>query len=267
MPSAYAHIQPMVFFSKWLKNNNNRAPMDVLNSPHTFAHQTDKPFFNWLHENPTYTKQFNHHMGGYRLGRPSWNDPDVYPVKQNLIAGFNSEQKDENGEELAMLVDIGGSYGHDIAKFHHMFPDAPGRLILQDLPVVLNDITDLDTKIERMPYDFNTEQPIKGARAYYLHHILHDYPDEKCVDIIQRVKQAMTPGYSKILVNEHVIPEMGADWEATYLDLYMMVLVSARERTESDWHNLLETRCGLRISKFWNPGNGVESVIECELVA
>jgi hypothetical protein len=43
------------------------------------------------------------------------------------------------------------------------YNDAPGRLVLQDLPVVIDAIKDLDPKIERMNHDFHTEQPVKGT--------------------------------------------------------------------------------------------------------
>ncbi|KAH8661162.1 S-adenosyl-L-methionine-dependent methyltransferase [Ilyonectria robusta] len=259
---AYAKIEPMAYFHKWLRMNGYRSPKELSNNPQTFGHRTEMPFFDWLQANPPYATQFNNHMGGYRLGRPSWMDPEVYPVQDNLISDFDHEG--DNGKPV-MLVDIGGSYGHDLAEFRCKYPNAPGRLILQDLPRVLDKITNLEGDIERMPHDFLTPQPIKGARAYYMHQILHDYPDDKCVEIVKQVKEAMIPGYSKLLLNEHVIPAMGANWEATYLDVYMMVLFSARERTEDDWRELLEKRCGLKICKFWDPGNGVEAIIECKL--
>jgi hypothetical protein len=41
----------------------------------------------------------------------------------------------------------------------------------------------------------------------------------------------MEPGYSKLLVNENVIPDTGAYWETTSLDLIMMEIESG-ERTE-----------------------------------
>lgn len=189
-------------------------------------------------------------------------DQEVYPVRESLIEGLEGGA---DGEPPVLLVDIGGGYGHDLIEFQTKYPDPPGRLILQDLPRVLDKINDLPEGIELVPYDFNESQPIQGARAYYMHQILHDYPDDECVKIVERMKEAMKPGYSKLLVNEHIIPAIGANWEATYLDMYMMVLLSSRERSEKDWRCLLEDRCGLRICNFWNPGNGVEGVIECEI--
>jgi hypothetical protein len=97
-----------------------------------------------------------------------------------------------------------------------------------------------------------------------MHSVLHDRPDEVSVKIVQRIKEAMKPGYSKLLINENVITATGASWEATALDLLMLSLLSSRERTESDWVQLLEKKCGLKICKIWHAANGVESVIECK---
>jgi hypothetical protein len=102
-----------------------------------------------------------------------------------------------------------------------------------------------------------------GARAYYMHSVLHDWPDELCRKILANIVAAMRPGHSKVLVNENVIPDTGAYWETTSLDLIMMEIGSG-ERTERQWHALLES-AGLKIIKIWTAQRGVESLIECEL--
>lgn len=118
-----------------------------------------------------------------------------------------------------------------------------------------------------MPHDFLTEQPIKGARAYFMHSIMHDWPDDVCVKILAQLAKAMKPGYSKILIFEAVIPRRNAYWEATAGDILMMTQLSALERTEENWHRLIEGNgLGLKITKFWSSGqNDVENVIEVEL--
>lgn len=58
----------------------------------------------------------------------------------------------------------------------------------------------------------------------------------------------MTPGYSKLLINENVVPNTGAHWQATSLDLIMMVDLAAKERTEQQWHKLL-SRLGSELLK------------------
>lgn len=98
-----------------------------------------------------------------------------------------------------------------------------------------------------------------------MHSVLHDWPDEVCAKILGRVKDAMKPGYSRLLINENVIPAEKAQWEATALDIMMLTLLSSRERSKGDWYHLVEGLAGLKITNIYTVVNGVESVIECEL--
>ena len=103
-----------------------------------------------------------------------------------------------------------------------------------------------------------------GARAYYLKYVLHDWPDDRCKEILQHLVTAMEPGYSRLLINEAVIPDVGASWAHTSLDLFMMALASATERTETQWRDLLES-AGLKITGIWSKGAGTDSLIEATL--
>ena len=76
----------------------------------------------------------------------------------------------------------------------------------------------------------------------------------------------MKPGYSRLLINENVMPTTGAHWETTGLDMIMLTLFSSEQRTSTAWYDLIERRAGLKIVQVWSAGKGVESVIECELV-
>ncbi|KAL2017577.1 hypothetical protein VTK56DRAFT_1950 [Thermocarpiscus australiensis] len=221
-----------------------------------YAHDTRLNMFEWLHATGR-GMEFNNHMGGYSHGRPKWTDPGFYPVQERLIDGFGASAAD-----AALLVDIGGNLGHDLEGFLRRFPTAPGRLVLQGLGHVIGAIQSLDERIERVVYDFHTPQPVRGARAYYMHSILHDWPDDVCLSILANVKAAMRPGYSRLLINENVIPDTGAQWEATALDVLMATLLSSKERTRVEWVRLLEERAGFKISHIYTYANGVESRIE-----
>lgn len=74
----------------------------------------------------------------------------------------------------------------------------------------------------------------------------------------------MKPGYSKLLINEIVIADHGAHHLSTSMDLLMMTVVAAEERTENSWSRLLKL-AGLKLVKIWNFEIGTESVIEAEL--
>jgi hypothetical protein len=49
-------------------------------------------------------------------------------VRERLIDGAAIKQDD------VLLVDVGGSFGHDLLYFRRKCPDVPGRLLLQDRP-------------------------------------------------------------------------------------------------------------------------------------
>ncbi|KAK7947010.1 O-methyltransferase- family 2 [Apiospora aurea] len=235
-------------------------PTDAKDSPLMHAHKTDLNYFG-LAASRGYLEDFNNHMGGYRQGRLPWMAPVFVPVQEVLVKGADPSP------EAVFMVDVGGGLGHDLLEFHRYHPTVPGKLIVQDLPQVVGSIVPSEESkaLTIMAHNFFDEQPIKGARAYYLHSVLHDWPNDRAAEILRRLKAAMRPGYSKLLINENVIPRTNAYWETSALDLVMLSLLSAQERTERDWHDLIEGRCGLRIVKIWSGGRGVESLIECEL--
>lgn len=117
--------------------------------------RTDLHFFEFMKENPEAASQFNNHMSVYHQGRPSWMDVGFYDVPSL----FSNVAQDD-----VLLVDVGGSMGHDLSEFRRKWSDAPGRLILQDLPDVVAQAKSgqLHPSIEAMEHDFFTEQPIKG---------------------------------------------------------------------------------------------------------
>ncbi|KAA8650303.1 uncharacterized protein ATNIH1004_002986 [Aspergillus tanneri] len=243
---------------EYFKNRGYRSPDDSRNCPFQFAFQTSLHFFEFLQANPAISSLFHNHMSTYHLGRPSWIDDGFYPIEERLIRIASSSPED------VLIVDVGGSLGHDLSEFRRKFLQAPGRLVLQDLPTMLSQVENLDTDIELMAHDFFKVQPVKSARAYYLHSILHDWNDDKCRNILTNLKDAMNPGYSKILINENVVPETNANWETTSLDIILMAESASQEHTLCQWHALIGS-VGMNIVKIYSTEHDAESLIECEL--
>lgn len=75
---------------------------------------------------------------------------------------------------------------------------------------------------------------------------------------------ALKKNYSKVLIDEIVVPDSGAGWSTTSADYLMMALGAVRERTEREWYDLLDS-VGLKIVKIWTCEQGTESLIEAEL--
>ena len=73
----------------------------------------------------------------------------------------------------------------------------------------------------------------------------------------------MERGYSKILIEDHVIPDQNAGYYETMLDMAVMVVCPGIERTQAMWTQLLSS-VGLKISKFWMPTRDSTGIIEAE---
>lgn len=97
-----------------------------------------------------------------------------------------------------------------------------------------------------------------------MHAVLHDWPDDKARSILANTKIAMKKGYSRLLIYDIVLPPMKASISQTTMDVQMMSLLAASERTEEDWRRLI-TGVGLRICGFWPDPQQYEMVIEVEV--
>ncbi|MCJ1382181.1 hypothetical protein MMC17_005293 [Xylographa soralifera] len=202
-------------------------------SPFQTAHLTPLPAFLWLQQQPQALHWFGQWMAAQRDGMPTWLN--VYPLEAQA-AGLDPQ--------APLFVDVGGGIGHQCQLLKQTYPNLPGRVILQDLPQTIEHAPPIDG-VSQQAHDFFTPQPVTGARFYYLRNILHDYPDERCLLILKHLKDAMGKD-SVIVIDDMVLQDSGAHWQATQLDLTMMACLGAMERTRKQWYALLEA-AGLRI--------------------
>ncbi|CZS78221.1 unnamed protein product [Fusarium graminearum] len=249
-----AAAKSFCFFPDHFKQANYQHP-GLPDGPYQYAHNSSLPFFDWLVANPPYVNWFGSFMSVYRAGNPDWWE--FYPVEERLAAGFDKSKSD------VLVVDVGGGRGHDLLSFSNGIK-SPGRLILQDLPEVIADVTET-TAFESQAYDFFTPQPVHGARSYFLHSILHDWGTEHGVEILKSLKPALTPGYSKVLINEIVLSEENPSLPATSMDMMMLGHIGeACERTEEDFR-AIAAEAGLEVIGIFSNAASPESVIELML--
>lgn len=222
------------------------------------GHGTDLPLFEFLAQPGKEAQQeaFSRHMTAKNLMNRRWFE----------LVDLDQALGQVESQDSPLIVDVGGSVGHDLIALHESHPELDGRLILMDLPGPIRNAKRslLPAAIETVEYDFFTPQPIVGAKNYYLHHILHDWPDNTCQEILKNQTPALKRGYSKILINDFVIPAKGAGWHEVGIDMIVMNVLSATERTETEWRSLVES-VGLKVSKIWDCAGQPEKLIEVEL--
>lgn len=93
---------------------------------------------------------------------------------------------------------------------------------------------------------------------------MHDWDDDHCRVILQHITAAMEAGYSKVLIEDYIVPDQNAGPKETLTDMIVMVWCPGIERTRHRWTELLQS-VGLTIKKFWVPHGHNKGVIEAEL--
>jgi hypothetical protein len=92
--------------------------------------------------------------------------------------------------------------------------------------------------------------------------VFHDWPDADCALFLQNIREAMTPRYSRILINDAILPGRGAGIVQATFNVTMMAHHCAVERDQSMWKALVEATDGLEVARMWNdPGEGIVKVM------
>ncbi|KAI4252051.1 MAG: hypothetical protein L6R42_008130 [Xanthoria sp. 1 TBL-2021] len=254
------HIaQCAMHWPNFLATTNYRKPVDDKNSCYIDAFPKKKSFFERCSTNPVHQESFSSFIDLWGKHKRPW--PQFYDTEM-LLEGANLS----DGSAF-VVVDVGGHHTIDLLRVLEKHPDLPaGSLVLEDLPEVVASVKPTTDKIKIVGHDLfepNTVQPVIGSRAYYMHAVLRDWSDETSVKILKQVAAVMKPGYSKVLINDIVIPATGTSYIQAGLDC-LVLQASANERTEAVWKNVIED-AGLKLVKIWPDGRSYESVIEAEL--
>ncbi|CAO1601217.1 hypothetical protein XANCAGTX0491_004884 [Xanthoria calcicola] len=232
---------PFQALPEFLRKTGYANPTDSRYTAFNLGMRTEQDFFCWLQSHPQDLQLFSSWMSAQRENSPSFLD--VIDFERDLALGAD--------RSTVLFVDVGGSRGQQSIALRRRYPSLPGRIIVQDVAGVVAEATEHPLPgfegIEAEAYDMFTPQPIKGARAYYLRNVLHDWPNDKCQRILENVRSGMSQD-SVVLIDEMVLPERGSSWRATQADLTMAVALSAMERTEAQWHILFD-KAGLNLRK------------------
>ncbi|KAI1458153.1 S-adenosyl-L-methionine-dependent methyltransferase [Annulohypoxylon moriforme] len=227
---------------QFLRESGYSNVADENNCPLNLVQSEKDIFYSWLGKDLPQRERFTIWTQCFRYGLPTIFD--VFDIKAEIAQ--------DSTDSTILFVDVAGASGHQCIALKQRHPELSGRIILQDRPEVIQQVNSNPLPgfdgIEAEPHDIFKPQPIKGARAYYLRAILHNWPDDKCIEILQNIKAGMTKE-SKILIDDMVLPERGAHWRATQFDFIMYSYFGAMERSYAQWEALLD-KAGLKISKL-----------------
>ncbi|RDW66778.1 hypothetical protein BP5796_09527 [Coleophoma crateriformis] len=203
--------------------------------------------------------------------RNIWNATLQQMEKNMPILGMfpfaSLQEQVEKEPERPFIVDIGGGRGQAMLAIQTECPGAfGGKLILQDLPIVINSLRPEDIPgIEATIHDIFTPQPVKNAHVYFMRRLLHDFYNPVCVEILKNTVSAMGPD-SRLIICDMLVPErveVGGPMELYWLDFSLMT-ISGKEKTLMEFHEMFDA-VGLELVHVYPSNVGKTAMLETRL--
>jgi ubiquinone/menaquinone biosynthesis C-methylase UbiE len=150
---------------------------------------------------------------------------------------------------IKTLADVGGGNGSLLSAVLHRYPRMKG--ILFDLDHVVARTKEklladgLSDRCSIVEGSFFESVP-KGADAYLLRHIIHDWTDEQSVQILKNCRKVVPPD-GRVLLVEFAVPRGNERSLAKAADMIMLVFTGGLERTEEEYSSLFQ-QSGFRLS-------------------
>lgn len=217
---------------------------------------TDRMFWTMTHELPASTRDAHPEFRRF-FGQSLAEYFDADPAADALYyEGMATVSDAENAlvarccelPDTGVAVDLGGRNGSFLIAALRERPGLHG--VLFDRPDAIDtsrlEAAGLDGRWETAPGDFFAEVPT--ADVYLVKRILHNWNDERSIQILRNCREAMKPG-SRVLVVDAVIPAGNEPHQSKAMDLMMLAALTGQERTETELAPLFDA-AGLRLSRI-----------------
>ncbi|KAI3808527.1 hypothetical protein L1987_24478 [Smallanthus sonchifolius] len=143
------------------------------------------------------------------------------------------------GSLQGTLVDVGGGVGMAISEIVTRYPHLKG--INFDLPHVVSSAPAYEG-VTHVGGDMFTAIP--PADSIFIKSMLHDWSDDKCVQILKNCRESITKRSGKLIIAEIVLNPQGDDvFDETRINMDLIMLAcfdGGKERTEVEWKMILE---------------------------
>lgn len=203
-------------------------------------------------------------MGGYEYLAANPEFAKVFEGGMGVLSDLETEPLAEayDWARFPVLVDVFGGKGSLLAAILKRAPNSRGILVDARAEALgaqrffaesgLADRSTVDgTELFQVP-------PAGGA-AYLLKHIVHEWPEAQALELLRSVREAMSDD-STLLLMEFVLPEANQRHPGRLVDLWLMVLMGGRERTSTQYGELLAA-AGFRMTRVIDTAAGA-AIIE-----
>ena len=198
----------------------------VRSAKYPFLAAFGKPLFAYLSEHPEEAQLFDAAMNGFHGGET-----------EAVIDAYDFSR-------ISRLADIGCGNGSVLSATLKRHPALRGLFF--DQPHVIERArtgiraAGLADRSELVNGNFFESVP-PGADAYFLRHIIHDWPDDRSLQIFRNIRRVI-PANGRLLIVETIVPEGNDPSLAKDFDMVMMLLPpDGLERTEKEYRDLLRS--------------------------
>ncbi|XP_062982322.1 acetylserotonin O-methyltransferase-like [Elgaria multicarinata webbii] len=142
---------------------------------------------------------------------------------------------------FSLICDVGGGSGALAKEWISLYPNSTVTIL--DLPEVVERarkhfVSSQECQITFQEGDF-FKDPVPEADLYILARVLHDWDDEKCVQLLTKLHKACKPG-GGVLISEIILDENRTGPSKAHLySMLMLVFTEGKERTASEFNGLL----------------------------
>ncbi len=147
-----------------------------------------------------------------------------------------------------VIADIGGGRGSFLSaildsqvKFKGVLYDQPQVVATAESELASGH---LKSRCEIIGGSFFESVP-KGADTYVMKHIIHDWEESKCIQILENIRTVI-PRYGKLVLVESVVAAPNVPHFSKMLDLEMLVNAGGIERTAAQYAELL-AKCQFKL--------------------
>ena len=212
-------------------------------------HLYGEPFFAWLSHHPEQASRFTGAMANLTSGG----------FKTAAIASLPLDG-------TRTIVDVGGADGTVLAAILAGHPHMRG--VLFDLPHVITSAPrtlarhGVDDRVDCVGGDFFESVPA-GGDAYLVSVVLHNWPDQQAQRILANIAAAGGSG-ARLLMIEFVVPPGDTPHLSKMSDLNMLAMLDGKERTETEWRELLTAAdfTGIEIHQTGTPLSVIQATVQ-----
>ena len=202
-------------------------------------------------------KPASHRVFGTSTWEHRAQDPDLNEHFNRYMVAMTTQVVDAvlaayDFSAVHTLVDVGGGHGTFIAAVLQAYPRMSGILFDQDHVAAgaraYLEAAGVAARCRIVTGNFFESIP-RGADAYLLKWIIHDWDDDRSATILRNCRAALE-GRGKVLLVERLMPARAAQSPSTiHGDLTMLVIEGGRERTEAEFRALF-TASGLALARI-----------------